>query len=105
MHRLLAGLAAVLIAMPALAQAPATPRPTAPSTTTPSTRPAPSGSLIDINTASAEELDKLPGVGKARADAIIKNRPYRSKDELESRHIIPSNVYNEIKDRIIARQH
>jgi DNA uptake protein ComE-like DNA-binding protein len=60
--------------------------------------------LVDINSASAEELDNLPGIGPARAKAIIANRPYHGKDDLTRRKIIPPNVYNEIKDKIIARQ-
>jgi len=60
--------------------------------------------LVDINSANAEELDKLPGVGPARAKAIIANRPYNGKDDLSQRKIIPPNVYNQIKDKIIARQ-
>lgn len=62
------------------------------------------GGLVDINSASAEELDKLPGVGPARVKAIIANRPYNGKDDLTQRKIIPPNVYNQIKDKIIARQ-
>ena len=58
---------------------------------------------VNINTASATELDALPGIGKARADAIIKNRPYKAPDDLESRHILPSNVYNKIKNELVAR--
>jgi DNA uptake protein ComE-like DNA-binding protein len=64
---------------------------------------APSG-LVDINSASSEELDKLPGVGPARVKAIIANRPYNGKDDLLQRKLIPPNVYNQIKDKIIARQ-
>jgi competence protein ComEA len=60
--------------------------------------------LIDINSASKDQLDVLPGIGPARADAIIKGRPYNGKDDLLNRNIIPANVYNGIKDRIIARQ-
>jgi DNA uptake protein ComE-like DNA-binding protein len=60
--------------------------------------------LVDINSASATDLDNLPGVGKSRAEAIIKNRPYKGKDDLVNRHIIPPNVYNGIKDKIVARQ-
>jgi DNA uptake protein ComE-like DNA-binding protein len=60
--------------------------------------------LIDINSASKDQLDKLPGIGAARADAIIKGRPYKGKDELINKHIIPENVYNGIKDKIIAKQ-
>lgn len=62
------------------------------------------GELVDINSASSEELDKLPGVGPARAKAIIANRPYGGKDDLANRKIIPPNVYAQIKDKIIARQ-
>lgn len=60
--------------------------------------------LVDINSASEAELDALPGIGKSRATAIIKNRPYSGKDDLLSRHVLPPNVYNGIKDKIIARK-
>src|SRR5690242_12433889 len=62
------------------------------------------GGLVDINSASAQELDTLPGVGPARVKAIIANRPYNGKDDLTQRKVIPPNVYNQIKDKIIARQ-
>jgi DNA uptake protein ComE-like DNA-binding protein len=60
--------------------------------------------LIDINRAKAEELMTLKGIGEARAAAIIKGRPYARKDELVQKKIVPEAVYNEIKDRIIAKQ-
>ena len=59
---------------------------------------------IDINRASAEELRKIDGIGEARSAAIIKGRPYRSKDELVSKNIIPKAVYDKNKERIIAKQ-
>ncbi len=60
--------------------------------------------LVDINTAVESELGTLPGIGRARAEAMIGGSPYRSKDELLRRKIIPANVYEAIKDRIVARQ-
>ncbi|HJU19628.1 MAG TPA: helix-hairpin-helix domain-containing protein [Stellaceae bacterium] len=62
------------------------------------------GGLIDINTATAQQLDKLPGIGPKRAQMIIEHRPYKAKDELVERKIIPKSVYNQIQDKIIARQ-
>ncbi|WP_262297227.1 ComEA family DNA-binding protein [Microvirga sesbaniae] len=60
--------------------------------------------LIDINTAPKDQLDKLPQIGEARAEAIIKGRPYKAKNELVDKKIIPQNAYDAIKDRIIAHQ-
>ncbi len=63
-----------------------------------------SEALLDLNSASRDELVKLKGIGDARADAIIKGRPYRGKNELLDRKIVPENVYNDIKDKVIAKQ-
>jgi DNA uptake protein ComE-like DNA-binding protein len=60
--------------------------------------------LIDINRAKAEELMTLKGIGEARAAAIIKGRPYARKDDLVRRKIMPQSVYDEIKDKIVAKQ-
>ncbi len=60
--------------------------------------------LIDINTATEAQLSTLPGIAKARSEAIIKGRPYKGKDDLVTKKIIPENVYKEIKDKIIAHQ-
>ena len=60
--------------------------------------------LMDINSASEKELATLPGIGEARAKAIVKGRPYKGKDELAQKKIIPQKVYDEIKEKIIAKQ-
>jgi competence protein ComEA len=97
------GAFAALLALPALGQSTQT-KPTPPMTTTGKASPATPTALVDINTASAEELDALPGIGKARSEAIIKGRPYKGKDDLLNRHILTPSVYNGIKTKIIAKQ-
>ena len=62
------------------------------------------GDLIDINSATEKQLDALPGIGEARAKAIVKGRPYKGKDDLVKKKIIPQSTYDGIKDKIIAKQ-
>ena len=59
---------------------------------------------MDINSASEKELATLKGIGEARAKAIVKGRPYKGKDDLVQKKIIPESVYADIKDQIIAKQ-
>jgi competence protein ComEA len=60
--------------------------------------------LMDINTASEKELATLPGIGDARAAAIVKGRPYKGKDDLVQKKVLTKKVYDDIKDKIIAKQ-
>ena len=59
---------------------------------------------MDINSATEKELATLKGIGEARAKAIVKGRPYKGKDDLVHKKIIPQGVYDGIKDQIIAKQ-
>jgi competence protein ComEA len=58
---------------------------------------------LDINTASADQLMGLKGIGDAYSKRIIAGRPYTAKNQLTSRGILPAATYNSIKDQIIAR--
>jgi competence protein ComEA len=60
--------------------------------------------LIDINTATKDQLQVLDGIGDAYSQKVIDGRPYAKKDQLKSRKILPDAVYDKVKDRIIAKQ-
>jgi len=78
--------------------------PKADSKMAPAPKADPKAELIDINSASADQLKSIKGIGDAYSAAIIKGRPYKGKDELVQKKIIPEKTYTEIKDKIIAKQ-
>ena len=59
---------------------------------------------LDLNSATADRLKGLPGIGDAYAEKRIKGRPYARKDELVQKKLIPQSIYDKIKDKVVAKQ-
>lgn len=65
---------------------------------------APKAAPLDINSASENDLKALPGIGDAYAKKIVDGRPYKRKDELVKKKVIPQATYDKIKDQVVATQ-
>ena len=69
---------------------------------TPSMSSASKAGPMDINTATVDQLQTLPGIGAAYAKRIVAGRPYSAKNQLVTKGILPRGVYDRVQSRIIA---
>jgi competence protein ComEA len=101
---LLACLIAAFLAVPTGAQTKTADKTAAKSAAAPTMAAAKSGDLLDINSATVDQLKALPGIGDVYSKKIVAGRPYARKDQLVSKNIVPQATYDKIKDMVIAKQ-
>ena len=101
-HLLAAMVVVVLVSATLMGQSKTSAKKPAPAATKDTGKP--SGDLLDINSATQDQLKELPGIGDAYSKKIIDGRPYARKDQLVSKKIVPQATYDKIKDKIIAKQ-
>lgn len=76
----------------------------APAAATPAASKGETKDKVDINSATKDELKKIPGIGDRYSDDIIKGRPYANKRQLLTKKVVPDAVYNSVADKIIAKR-
>jgi len=83
-------------------KAPAKPAEKAPAEK-PVEKPAEAVALVDINSATQEQLEAVPGIGKEHCHHIMYGRPYAKKEDLVSKQVLPQEVYTKVEHLLIAK--